>query len=114
MRRRDLDSQIGDKLDLTATTVGEVLDTALELLIADLVRTGRLEWRGLGTFTVRTYPARKIHNPATGKTIVLRARKHVTFKPSRHLRVLLTPKNSRRPGTNATTRRPRRNGSRRG
>ncbi|MEW5748976.1 MAG: HU family DNA-binding protein [Candidatus Thermoplasmatota archaeon] len=107
MRRRDLDSQVGARLDLAAATVGQVLDTALEFLIGDLVRTGRLEWRGFGTFTVRTYPVRKIHNPTAGKIIVLRARKHVGFKPSRHLRTLLTPRPTRRARRVATKRRSR-------
>ena len=97
MQRRDLDNRVGEKLDLAATTVGQVLDTALELLVDELVRSSRLEWRGLGTFTVRTYPARKIHNPATGKTITLPERKSVTYKPSRNVRSRLTTTRRLRP-----------------
>lgn len=92
MKRRDITSRVGDKLDLPATTVGQVLDTTLELLFEDLVRTGRLEWRGFGTFVVRTYAPRKINNPSTGKIITLPERKSVTFKPSTHLRSRLKTK----------------------
>lgn len=95
MKRRDITSRVGGKLDLPATTVGQVLDTTLELLFEDLVRTGRLEWRGFGTFAVRTYAARKINNPSTGQVITLPERKSVTFKPSAHLRSLLKPKRRR-------------------
>lgn len=91
MIRRELTAAVADKLDLAAGTVHRVLDTALALLIDQLIRTGHLEWRGLGTFTVRTYPPRRIHNPATGKTIELSARSSVTFKPSTQIRSRLKP-----------------------
>jgi nucleoid DNA-binding protein len=89
MHRRDLASQVGKKLDVPAVTVAHVLETALGLLIDELIQTGRLEWRGLGTFTVRTYGARQIHNPATGKTIRLKERKFVTYKPGQRIRARL-------------------------
>lgn len=91
MKLREITSQVGDKLGLPATTVTRVLDTTLALLFEQLVATGRLDWRGFGTFTVRTYPGRKIHNPATGKTIELPARRSVAFRPSVRLRSKLKP-----------------------
>jgi nucleoid DNA-binding protein len=89
--RRELATDVADKLDLPARSIHLVLDTALALLIEELVQSGRLEWRGLGTFTVRTYPARKIHVPATGKTVTLPPRRSVNFKPSARLRARLVP-----------------------
>lgn len=110
MIRRELTTAVAEKLDVTASTVGQVLDVALELLLDDLVRTGRLEWRGFGTFSVRTYPARQIHNPATGHTIDLPSRRSVAFKPGARLRSKLKPariskgrlRPSRGPGANAS------------
>lgn len=96
MKLRDITSRVGDKLDLPATTVGQVLDTTLELLFEDLVRTGRLEWRGFGTFTVRSYPARRIHNPSTHQVVSLPERKSITFKPSTNLRARLKLKKTSR------------------
>lgn len=92
MIRRELTAAVADKLDLPATTVGRVLDTTLKLVLEDLVRTGRLEWRGFGTFAVRSYPARQIHNPSTHQVVSLPARKSVTFKPSGSLRTRLKRK----------------------
>lgn len=98
MIRRELAIAVADNLDLPATTIRRVLDTALALVIDQLLRAGRLEWRGLGTFTIRSYPARQIHVPATGKTVTLPARKSVTFKPGVRLRSKLRPpKRVRRP-----------------
>lgn len=92
MKLRDITSRVGDKLDLPASTVAQVLDTTLELLFDNLVRTGRLEWRGFGTFAVRTYAARQIHNPRTRKVVAIPERKSVTFKPSTQLRARLKPR----------------------
>lgn len=104
MKRRQLSSAISEKLGLTAKDVDQVLETALDLLLEELIRTGRLEWRGLGTFSVQSYIARKIHNPATGKTIALSARKRVTFKLSVRLRSGLTPVRRPRPLLHRTSR----------
>ena len=41
---------------------------------------------GFGKFTVKAKSARKGRNPQTGKSVILEARKVVTFKPSRLLR----------------------------
>jgi nucleoid DNA-binding protein len=92
MNRRELTTQIGDKLHLPAATVGRVLDTALALLLDDLIASGSLQWRGLGTFAVRTYAARRIHDPRTGRIVNLPVRRSVTFKPSSQLRARLTAK----------------------
>jgi integration host factor subunit alpha len=86
MIRRELAKAVSEKLGLPAATVCEVLDTVLEVLMDELLETGRLEWRGFGTFIVRRYPERNIHNPATGEVIRLSARRFVTFKPGRKLR----------------------------
>lgn len=89
MNRRELTTRVGDKLDLPAATVGRVLDTALALLVDDLVASGSLQWRGLGTFAVRAYAARQIHDPRAREVIELPARKSVVFKPSTQLRARL-------------------------
>lgn len=89
MIKRELATRLSTSLEMSARSIHLVLDE-LVLVVADiLANSGRLEWRGLGTFTVRTYPARKIYNPATGEIIRLPARKSVAFKPSARLRARL-------------------------
>jgi nucleoid DNA-binding protein len=106
VKLRDITRDVGDKLDLPATTVARVLDATLALVLEHLVREGRVDWRGFGTFSVRAYPGRKIHNPATGKTITLPPRRSIAFKPSKVLRSRLKP-------TARPTRRPSRTPARR-
>lgn len=91
MNRRTFAAQIGQKTGHPANAMEAVLEAAIAVLAGELAKTGRFAWRGFGTFTVRTYPARKIHNPATGQTIELSARRSVTFKPSARLRSQIKP-----------------------
>ena len=87
MNRRVFASRIAKLTGHPATSIDAILDAVIAILTEELAKVGRFEWRGFGTFTVRAYPARKIHNPATGQTIVLPARRSVTYKPGRKIRV---------------------------
>ena len=94
MTRRELAARLAKKTGLSARAAAEVLSALVDLVVEELARARRLEWRRLGTFAVRRYPARKIHVPATGQTRELPARAGVTFKPSR---LLLSRLQTRRP-----------------
>lgn len=98
MNRRSFAAGIAEKTGHPASAVEAILVEAIAALAGELAKVGRFDWRGFGTFAVRTYPARRIHNPATGKTIELPARRSVAFKPSTRLRSKLTQvSSSRRP-----------------
>lgn len=96
MNRRVFASRLAEKTGHPATTVTSILEAAIAALTADLATTGRFEWRGLGTFAVRAYPARQIHNPSTGAIVTLPARRSVAFKPSQKVRLLLSPPRAKR------------------
>ncbi len=91
MNRRELAGIIADKIDLPAAAVAGVLEAVVGVVQEQLNKAGRFDWRGLGAFTVRTYPPRKIHNPSTGQTIELPGRTSIAFKPSAQLRSRLKP-----------------------
>jgi nucleoid DNA-binding protein len=96
MSRRELTARLAHKTGLPVRQTAPVLRVLVDLIADELLHGGRLEWRSLGTFSVRSYPARKIHVPATGATIELPARAGVTFKPSKRLLTKLKPKPSAR------------------
>lgn len=85
MSRRELTAQLAKKTGVSVRLTTQLLRVLVDLVAAELAHVRRLEWRGFGTFTVRSYPARKIHVPATGKTIQLPPRAGITFKPSPQL-----------------------------
>jgi integration host factor subunit beta len=62
---------------------------------AALVRRDRVELRGFGAFTVRTWPARPGRNPKTGESINLPETRHPSLKPSREMHARLN--GTRRP-----------------
>ena len=92
MRKRELAYAIAaDFPDISGDLIEQIIQATMDRFAAELARTGRLEYRDLGTFTVETYPPRKIHIPATGETKKLPARKLVRFKPSRRLMREIVP-----------------------
>ena len=91
MNKRQLAAAVAPKVQLPAAQVEQVIQAAMDHLAGELARAGRLEYRDLGTFTVEAYAARKIHNPRTGQTIELPARKLVRFKPGRRLMARVRP-----------------------
>lgn len=97
MTRRALAARIAKLSGVTVHQAAQVLEVLPAVVAAELTASGQLHWRGMGSFAVRAYPARKIHNPATGKTIELPARNSVTFKPSTRIRSRLKPPRTRRP-----------------
>lgn len=94
MTRRALAARIATLAGLTAQQASQVLEVIPAVVAAELLATGKLHWRGMGSFTVRTYAARRIHNPATGLTTTLPTRRSISFKPSDKLRAGLTAKHS--------------------
>lgn len=91
MNKRQLAAAVAPKVQLLAAQVERVIQATMDHLADELARQGRLEYRDLGTFTVEDYQARKIHNPKTGQTIQLPARKLVRFKPGRTLMTKIQP-----------------------
>lgn len=95
MTRRALAARIAKLSGVTVQQAAQVLEVLPSVVAAELAASDQMHWRGMGSFAVRTYPARRIHNPATGQTIELPARRSVTFKPSVRLRSKLKPPASR-------------------
>lgn len=60
----------------------QFLTRVVDLMADDIVYTGRLELRGVGTFTVRDRKPRKGTHPGTGKPIQIPAKKVVRFRTS--------------------------------
>lgn len=89
MRRRELANRVAKKVGLSANQVVRTLKVAMEVLVGELLDTGHLAWLEMGTFTVRTYAPRKLHDPHSGKTVSLKKRRVVTFKMGQKLRAQL-------------------------
>ena len=72
--------------ELTKVQAREAVATILKILKANLENGDDVLLSGFGKFNVKDKPARKVKNPRTGESMVLEARRVVTFKPCRKLR----------------------------
>jgi len=79
------------ELGIPLRTGREFLELLLTMIGDDLVETGRLEMRGLGTFAVHRRPARKVKHPKTGKPILIPPRRAIRYRASAVLKERLNP-----------------------
>ena len=71
---------------LTKSQAVEAVELFLSLAKTSLIRGDDLLLSGFGKFSVRDKRQRRGRNPQTGSTLILEARRVVTFKPSGLLR----------------------------
>jgi len=78
--------KISDKNNQTPSQAKESLESLLEIMKSTLASGENLMITGFGKFQVNKKAPRKGRNPATGKEMMLKGRKTVTFKCSGGLR----------------------------
>ena len=71
---------------MTKTEAREALETILRIIKSSLANGDDVLLSGFGRFNYKAKSARKGRNPQTGESVILDARKVVTFKPSGTLR----------------------------
>jgi integration host factor subunit alpha len=85
--KADLISQVhANNSKLTKIQARESVETVLEIFKASLENGDDVLLSGFGKFNVKGKSERKGRNPKTGESLMLEARKVVTFKPSGILR----------------------------
>lgn len=82
MVKTDLCERIHSRLDLTKKESSECLEEVLSILKGTLESGENVKIAGFGVFTVKNKNPRRGRNPQTGESIVLGARRVITFKPS--------------------------------
>jgi len=87
MIRSELISKLADKHpQFTASDVELTVKTILDSIINQLAQGGRVELRGLCTFSVRTRPARLGLNPRTGAKVHVPEKAVLNFRAGTELR----------------------------
>lgn len=90
--QRQLAETVARELDISDRKGVLFLQRVLDLVADDLVETGRVELRGLGTFQVHLRPERQTTHPGTGKPVTVPERKGVRYRSSVALRRSLNSK----------------------
>ena len=83
MNTVDLAAQLAEAHELPKSKAKAFLDDALAAIL-DAVRSGdEVSLAGFGKFSVKSRPARKGRNPATGESIKIAASKRLTFSAAK-------------------------------
>ena len=84
--KADIVQSIMDQIGFTKNQSSEVTETLLEVIKRTLASGEDVLVSGFGKFCVNEKAQRKGRNPATGKSMMLKPRKVVTFKCSGKLK----------------------------
>ena len=86
LTRGNIIDSVRHKLKLTKSESVQVVESLLEIIKKTLANGEDLLITGFGKFRVRDKRKRKVRNPQTGKDMMMRSRRVVTFKCSGVLR----------------------------
>jgi integration host factor subunit beta len=85
MTKKEIAKKIGDATGIPRMTVTKIVQMIFDGITEILVEEGNIELRNFGVFKAKERKARKARNPRTGETVMVPARRKVTFKPGREM-----------------------------
>ena len=85
MNKAELIDAIAEKAGMTKVDSKKALDVMIEVAKAEMKNDGKIVLVGFGTLATTERKARKGHNPRTGKSIKIAAKKVVKFKPAANI-----------------------------
>lgn len=86
MTKPELIAKIAEKSSLSRKEAAAALEALTSTITEALKAEGKLAIPSLGTFEVKQRAARTGHNPRTGETVEIAARKVPAFKPAKALK----------------------------
>src|ERR1017187_8530033 len=85
MTKQQLIEKVAAKTELGNSAVTVAVDSVLDPIAEALRSNERVDLRGFGSFVVKDKKERQGHNPRTGETITIAAKRGASFKPSKEL-----------------------------
>ena len=86
MTKPELVNKIAEKSNLSKKDAAAALTALTDVITEALKAEGKLAIPNLGTFEVKQHAARTGHNPRTGETVEIAAKKVPAFKPAKALK----------------------------
>jgi len=86
MTKSELVNKIAEKTNLSKKDAAAALDALIATITEALKAEGKLAIPNLGTFEVRERAARIGHNPRTGESVEIAAKRVPAFKPAKALK----------------------------
>ena len=91
MTKADIVERVAERCGFTKKDAIDMVDSVFSILKKTLEDGEDIKISGFGKFEVKTKRARKGRNPQTGESIVIEARRILTFKPSTILKSSINP-----------------------
>ena len=82
MNKAELIDADAAKAGMTKVDTKKALDAMIDVAKEEMKKDGKIALVGFGTLSTSVRKARKGHNPRTGKSIKIAAKKVVKFKPA--------------------------------
>jgi len=89
MTKADIVEQIYEQVGFSKKEAAEIVEMVFDTIKETLERGEKIKISGFGNFIVRDKKSRVGRNPQTGDSIEITARKVLTFKPSKGLKLRL-------------------------
>ncbi len=86
MNKTELIEIVSKNAELTKKESAAAVDALLDGIVEGLVKDGKVQLIGFGSFEVRTRTARTGRNPRTGEQIKIKASKAPAFKPGKDMK----------------------------
>ena len=86
MNKTELIAEVAAKTELSKKDAEKAVNAVFESIVNALKADEKVSIVGFGAFEAKTRPARKGHNPATGKEIEIAATKAASFKVGKALK----------------------------
>ena len=86
MTKPELITKIAEKSNLSKKNAAAAITALIDTITKVLKAEGKLAIPNLGTFEVKQHAARTGHNPRTGETVEIAARRVPAFKPAKALK----------------------------
>ncbi|QNS01863.1 MAG: integration host factor subunit alpha [Buchnera aphidicola (Pentalonia nigronervosa)] len=90
LTKNNISENLCDKLPLTKQVSKEFVEFFFEEVKKSLENGEDVKFSGFGNFQIRNKKARPGRNPKTGASVLIKARKVVTFKTSKKLQKKIT------------------------
>jgi integration host factor subunit beta len=81
MTKKEIANAIADEMKLPQMLVQEIIRRLFDRIVDTVAKEGRIELRNFGIFEVKNRGPRKARNPRTGDSVLVPAKRVVTFKP---------------------------------
>ena len=86
MNKSELTAALAEATGFSKKDSEKALNAVIDVISAELVKGGKVQVVGFGTFEVKSRPARKARNPRTGEEIEIGASKAPAFKAGKTLK----------------------------